>query len=861
MEQVQLPPAIECVVEAYKLRLFEDPRFPLDSFLDEVVADKSHADVTLRTGDRSLLLRRLLEEERGAADANCVPFDRYWSRPWFDAHIHDVVAVLLADRFEVIRPIGSGGQGLVYLVKNLKVGRQEALKIFHLKNQRDMSEAEVKEWRERFSRESKASDSLHRKDSGIRGPRDLTTRRNNEETARNHNVPIVYEVNQLNGIHYFTMQYIDGVTLRELLEKTKGPIAPRLAATWMRTVARTLALLHATGHIHRDVKPGNLMVDTAGTLYLVDFGLVKVISEGLPDLTQAGGIGTPNYMAREQLVDARNVSPKADVYSLGATFYHVLTGQIWQGNATWPKQVPKVLRELCTACLAQDPDKRPTASEAEKKLHRWLYGISRRQILAVGAVAFVGAAGAAWRWGVPKSASVIRTEARGLRNEYVAQLLGPRRIDPKAGTPYFLFTKEGSSTPEVTAAAQATYALLSMPEFSAGQAPWSDGHLVGNLIDNLAAPFPQIPPGGRLQDAVYPQEPYWLMRHDQEHRDLGWVYNVAPNQSPKPTAEAILWMTIAHARVLRCWGDRPDLFGETPNATGLHDNYDKLVNMLKAYATPGKPGAWNRYANQKNPLESSSATSGIALLALLEAHLAKLRWFAADGVDDDPVNWIAKTVEHLGERFALGDPLPEEEPVKKGHAAMDPAAGSCSRAPRAARSVGWYCNHGQSGDCGDWELSLMIHTVLLRTAAANVVPLPGDAAALRRHLLSLLFRSEYNVATKFAPKKSVRADVVLDREKLNLSPKEAENRLQPVVATEPLNLMWYPWALAAAAEALAHPALLGLSSIDRTRIQLSLGGWTGNIGAEVKDHIFAERETSCVAESLMGLSCVEALPG
>jgi hypothetical protein len=187
-----------------------------------------------------------------------------------------------------------------------------------------------------------------------------------------------------------------------------------------------------------------------------------VISEGLPDLTQAGGIGTPNYMAREQLVDARNVSPKADVYSLGATFHHVLTGQVWQGTAAWPKQVPKVLRELCTACLAQDPDKRPAASEVEKKLHRWLHGVSRRQFLAVGAVAIVGAAGAAWQWGVPKSTAVIRSEASALRREYVAQLLGPRRIDPKAGLPYFLYLKEGSSTPEVTAAAQATYALLSM---------------------------------------------------------------------------------------------------------------------------------------------------------------------------------------------------------------------------------------------------------------------------------------------------------------------------------------------------------------------------------------------------------------
>ncbi|HEX3313816.1 MAG TPA: hypothetical protein VHR72_02940, partial [Gemmataceae bacterium] len=176
-------------------------------------------------------------------------------------------------------------------------------------------------------------------------------------------------------------------------------------------------------------------------------------------------------------------------------------------------------------------------------------------------------------------------------------------------------------------------------------------------------------------------------------------------------------------------------------------------------------------------------------------------------------------------------------------------------------SVGWYCNHGESGDCGDWELGMMLHTILLRTAAAGAAPLPGDAAVLRRHLLSLLFRSEYNVASKFAPKKSVRADVVLDREKLNLSNSERKTPDQPVVATEPLNLMWYPWAVAAAAEALAHPELLDLGPIDRTRILLSLGGWTGNIGAEVKDYIFAERETSCVAESLMGLSCVEWLPG
>jgi Protein kinase domain len=825
MPQLPLPPAIERVVDAYKLRLFDDPHVPLDSFLDQLGPDNGHTDTTLRTGDRALLLRRLLEEERAAADVNCVPFDSYWSRPWFNEHIHDVVAVLLADRFEVERPIGAGGQGLVYLVKNLKVDRQEALKIFHLKNRRDMSEAEINEWRERFSRESKASDSLHRKDSSIRGPRDLTTRRNSEETARHHNVPIVYEVNQLNGIHYFTMQYIDGITLRELLEKTKGPIAPRQAAGWMLTVARTLALLHATGHIHRDVKPGNLMVDNSGTLYLVDFGLVKVISEGLPDLTQAGGIGTPNYMAREQLVDARRVSPKADVYSLGATFYHVLTGQVWQGTAAWPKPVPRTLRDLCTACLAQDPDKRPSASEVEKKLNRWLHGISRRQVLAVGAVALVGAGAAAWRWGVPKSMAVIREEARKLRGEYVTHLLHDRW--QRRG--WFLYGKNGDfSTGEVAAAGQAAYALLALPESEAASHLKDD--VVARLAGNLAMPFDTNNPDSWHQ-----------LQQDADGRDLGWVYNA----TLLPTADPVLWLTIAHARLIG-WRAKNAPANVNPRDLPEHfrllpDHYAKLLDMLKAYVTPGKPGAWNRYANQRHPEESSSATSGLALLALLEAKAAGLDWFAAEGIAANPAAWIPKTIAFLGESFLMGD---------------QPAAGN-HEAGHHKHEVGWYCNRGREGACGDPELSLMNHSILLQAQGAGFEPMPCDPALVRGNLLTHLFADEFN-RISFAEPKVVQAEVELDPRKI-VKPDES-NPNAPVIASEPLGLMWYPWALATAALALGQADRLGLGIADRTRIQLSLGGWTGDIGSEATSQIFKVRPTAYVAETLRGLSLVESLP-
>jgi hypothetical protein len=837
MQQAQLPPAIACVVEAYKVRLFHDPHCPLDSFLEEAgpsngqaassdTTQRIRSDTTQRIGDRSLLFRRLLEEERAAADSNCVPFDRYWSRPWFDAHIHDVVAVLLADRFEVQRPIGSGGQGLVYLVKNLKVGRLEALKIFHLKNHRDLSEAEVAEWRERFSRESGATESLHRTDSGVRSRRDRTTRRNNEETARHHNVPIVYEVNQLNGIHYFTMQYIDGVTLRELLERTKGPIAPRQAAQWMLTVARTLALLHATGHIHRDVKPGNLMVDNSGTLYLVDFGLVKVISEGLPDLTQAGGIGTPNYMAREQLVDARKVSPKADVFSLGATFYHVLTGQVWQGKAIWPKQVPRLLRDLCTASLAEDPDKRPTASEIERKLHRWLNGISRRQILAVAAVAFAGAVGATWQWAVPKSLAALRDEAETLRGEYVSHLLAQRRHFLKDGTGLFLYgMNNDESKEEVTAAAQSCYAILTLP-LNGRPTPLAgfDNFGATDLARNLSQPFD---PGTT--------ETFWRMRRDASNRELGWVYSLRSNESPKPTADCVLWMTIAHARAIRCCGEHRDMLPDIARHR-IRLQYDKLVDILKAYATPGRPGAWNRYANQVRPEMSNSATSAVALLALLEAHAAGLPWFEAGDVGPRPALWIPKTIAYLGERFKEGIP---SAPGHHDHAAN-----------------GWYCNHSRLGECGDSELGLMVHAILLQ-AVKRFGMIDADVELVKRHLLSLLFLDRFNRA-RFPIRTTVQVEVELDRNRSSLTDVEREGN-EKIIAKEPLMLAWYPWAIAAATQAIEHADRLNLSAVDRNRILLSVGAWTGAVGAEMKELIFRER-TSCVAESLMGLAFVTEEP-
>src|SRR5262245_31493956 len=134
-----LPPALRQVIEAYRLKLVHDPKCPLDPYLKQATREGSNSETTAVFADLGQLFRCLLQEERAAADENCLPFQDYWSRPWFDEHIHDVVAVLLEDRFEVVRLLGAGGQGLVYLVRNRKVNdRLEALKAFYVKDHRSV---------------------------------------------------------------------------------------------------------------------------------------------------------------------------------------------------------------------------------------------------------------------------------------------------------------------------------------------------------------------------------------------------------------------------------------------------------------------------------------------------------------------------------------------------------------------------------------------------------------------------------------------------------------------------------------------------------------------------------------------------
>jgi serine/threonine-protein kinase len=209
--------------------------------------------------------------------------------------------------YEILEELGRGGMGVVYRARQLSLNRIVALKIV-LRG---------------------ASASLA----------DLARFRGEAETAArlNHpNMVPVYEVGQHDGLPYFTMKYVPGTTLAQRL--ADGPLAGREAARLLAPVARAIAAAHQQGVLHRDLKPSNVLIDDDGRPFVSDFGLAKRVlpdaDEAPPDfrlgqLTQTGAIlGTPGYMSPEQAAGSRGVlGVGADIYSLGAILYAMLTGR------------------------------------------------------------------------------------------------------------------------------------------------------------------------------------------------------------------------------------------------------------------------------------------------------------------------------------------------------------------------------------------------------------------------------------------------------------------------------------------------------------------------------------------------------
>lgn len=266
-------------------------------------------------------------------------------------------------RYSLIGELGRGGMGVVYKARQKDLDRVVALKMIlssHLASEDQVA---------RFHAEARAAARL-----------------------RDPHIVGIHEVGEFRGQHYFTMEYVEGSSLGQILKQ--GSMPPEEAARLVLTVARAVHYLHKQGLVHRDLKPSNILIDAQGRPYVTDFGLAKVL-EGDALLSNSGAIlGTPNYMSPEQAAgQAGQVGPRSDIYSLGAILYEAITGRpphdgdspletlvhVVEGECLPPRRInpklPRPLEQICLKCLEKNPDDRYlTASDLADDLDHFLRG-------------------------------------------------------------------------------------------------------------------------------------------------------------------------------------------------------------------------------------------------------------------------------------------------------------------------------------------------------------------------------------------------------------------------------------------------------------------------------------------------------
>ena len=263
--------------------------------------------------------------------------------------------------YELLEEIGRGGQGVVYRARQKSLNRTVALKVIGLGHW--ATEAHLK----RFRLEAEAAASLEH--PGI--------------------VPI-HEVGERDGSCYFSMKFVEGGQLDEVAKRQPIPI--RQAVELIAKVARTVHYAHEHGILHRDIKPGNILLDQKGGPHLTDFGLARLVESESTVTRTLEVMGTPSYMAPEQAVgNNAAVSSATDVYGIGAVLYQLLTGHPpFAGGTTYetikllldtePRQPrllnPKIDRDLstiCFKCLEKDPRRRYASALAlAEDLEHWL---------------------------------------------------------------------------------------------------------------------------------------------------------------------------------------------------------------------------------------------------------------------------------------------------------------------------------------------------------------------------------------------------------------------------------------------------------------------------------------------------------
>jgi tRNA A-37 threonylcarbamoyl transferase component Bud32 len=323
-----------------------------------------------------------------------------------DAAPHDYLAATVDgfpaelrehSRYRIVRLLGRGGMGIVYEAEHLVMGRPVAIKVIHRAYTASSTAVE------RFRREVRAAARL-----------------------QHPNIVTAHDADQAGDVHFLVMERVDGVGLGELLQM-RGPLPVAEACDYVRQAALGLQHAHERGMVHRDVKPDNLMRADDGTVKLLDFGLaaltVDPVADGLTDVDIL--IGTPDYMAPEQAEDPRDADTRADVYGLGCTLFHLLTGHVPYPADTPLKKilahrekplpigdlgadVPPGLTAVLVRMLAKKPDDRfQTPGEVARALEPFTKSTSapamparpkkpRRLLVGVLLLLLIAAAATAW---------------------------------------------------------------------------------------------------------------------------------------------------------------------------------------------------------------------------------------------------------------------------------------------------------------------------------------------------------------------------------------------------------------------------------------------------------------------------------